>query len=512
MPKLAFSPAPQQPALEKENASSPPPISSSGGGINKKIAGDIGHSSTGSVGRSPLESLTAAPTSGVGVIKCKRDSTCKCPDCDMAASVFGIDELRQVGGGGGIPNSPGATALSPPPTSGGGLVRSPLPGNGVGDNSTVEPDADTAPSSPLVDDTPPEVGTQQQAAVAPPSPSPVAVTASPVPAAPLTPTSTLSYSAGNDEMPSKAKETLTMPSPRSAAAASVEDTAPGVVEEQQLGQDVAEEWVPGVAVETAGDRGGTPAPAQRTAAAEDGGSKKKAGWGFRMARAVFSPMSPKRGICRDGNGSRIGSSNSGVTTTAFAGELEVEANAAVSAASVAPESSETGAATTATGPAFAAAADGEIPMSKAGVTDADNGSNVGTKTGEVIGYEDDLLSDDDLNKGEDKAKEGEGPVEHEEGDAAAAAVVRGTCRPPLLPGKNGNKENGDGGGGGNLGEKDVAATVAAGAGAPFLDVVLGKGASRKRSSSGRRLSKDVFYECSSEVRKLRRMVRAPRTY
>ena len=506
MPNLAFSPGPLNPAQkqqehggEKENASSPP-APMSGAGISKKITGELpatGRCSVGSAGRSPLEDLSAAaptavaPAGGAAVV-CKRDSSCKCPDCDMAASVFGINDLRQVGGGGRVPNSPDAAALSPPPASGGGLARSPLPGSSADD---------VAPASPVVPDATDVVGNsedvaaQQETVVAAPADesqkadihgetvaaaaavAPVVAASYPAPAAlPSSPPAAASV-----EVPSAAEEAVPTQEPPTEGGA---DSC--VVDgQQQPAQDEgkdAEEPKSAAAV----TEGGTPAPAHGStaaaAAAENGGSKKKAGWGFRMARAVFSPLSPK---VKQGDGG----GDSSTVTSAFAGELDDEATAAAAPAAAPEQPSEKATAMTATA---APSAVDEIPAVPAAT--GDNGS--ASKAVEAA-CDDDLLSDDDLANGEEEQAQEHGPVEQEEGDAAAAAVSGGTCKPPL-PGDGKN-----GGAAGVLEEKPAATGGPVG-----LDAVLGKGAaSKKRSSSGRRLSKDVFFECSSEVRSANREVR-----
>eukprot|EP00752_Nemacystus_decipiens_P012376 g10969.t1 len=495
MPDLAFSLGPLNPSQkqqqqehggEKENASSPP-TPMSGGGICKKTPGELssgGRTSAGSVGRLPLEDVSAsAPTAaaastGGSAVVCKRDSSCKCPDCDMAASVFGIDELRQVGGGARVPTSPDAAAFSPPPAGGGGLARSPVPGS-----IRVQ---DTAPSSPLVDEAPhtvensEDVTAQQEAVVAaaaddsrkvdmheeePPQAALAArVAASPTPAA--TPSSLPAEATA--EVPSAAAEVVPTQRP-SAAGGKGEGKDSHVVGEQQPAHNAGEEKE-GAPRQVTG--GGTPAQTHGSSASAEngGGGKKKAGWGFRMARAVFSPRSPKD---KQGGGGGGGDESSGTTTTAFAGELEDEATAAASAAVAA-----------------SAAASPQQPFEEATTTaEPSVGDDIPAPTGDDIGRlagEDDLLSDDGLGNGE--GEEEHGPVDQEEGDAAAAAVSGGTCKPPF-PGGGNKSEVGVG-----LAEK-AAATGPAGP-----DGVLGKGAaSKKRSSSGRRLSKDVFFECSSEV-------------
>ena len=486
MPNLAFSPGPPNPAPqqehggEKENASSPPaPLS--GGGINKKIAGEMsaaGRSSVGSVGRSPLEDLSApaaavAPAAG-GAVVCKRDSSCKCPDCDMAASVFGIDDLRQVGGGGRrAPDSPDAAASSPPPASGGGgLARSPLPGTGVEDAAPASPVA--AEAADVVDDGSEAVTApreeEEQAAVPPPLPFEAASPAA-------TPSSPLAAVRG--EMPAAAEEVVVVVSGESSAAGG-EDTSGGAEESKPESEPEPEPEV---------TEGGTPAPAHGSTPAESGGSKKKGGWGFRMAHAVFSPKSPKKDKQVGGGGGGGDSADSGAVPTAFAGELEDEAGAATSAADADAAAAVAGADTpqqpSVEEEATTEAAAGEPSAGDetATVTAATGGDGRGSKTAEAAG-DDDLLSDDGVgNAGEDG--EEHGPVEQEEGDAVAAAVSGGTCKPPLPV--DGSK---------NGAERSAAAVAAV-----SLESVLGKGAAaKKRSSSGRRLSKDIFFECSSEVR------------
>eukprot|EP00903_Cladosiphon_okamuranus_P018348 g16880.t1 len=418
MPNLALSPGAPNPAPkqehggEKENAPSSPPARSSGGGINKKIAGELaaaGRSSAGFVGRSPLEDLSAP--SGVapagGAIVCKRDSSCKCPECDMAASVFGINDLRQVGGGGRVPYSPdAAAAISRPPASNGGLACSPLPGSGVegaapapplvsedagvaGESQDVAADQEVGLAIPAEDSQ--TVDAQEEeaaAAVAPPLP-----VASPSTAAAANPSSAVDGE---------------MPSPEEEAAITGEMSAAG-------GEDTAVFDEPKVEAEPEAADGGTPAPEHGSTPAE-------------------SPQQPS-------------------LEEAATGAVAEEPSAGDKIAAV----------NTATG---------------------DNGG--GNETGEGAG-DYDLLSDDGRgNVGEDEDEHG--PAEQEEGDALAAAVNGGTCKPPL---------SGDGSKGGvGLAVEDAATAVAA----VGLEGVLGDGgASKKRSSGGRRLSKDVFFECSSEV-------------
>ncbi|CAM9390980.1 unnamed protein product, partial [Ectocarpus sp. 12 AP-2014] len=485
MPNLDFSSVGlQQPPLhdrgsgEKENtnAASSPPV----GSITKKAAVAAAGST---VVRSPLESLPAETS-----IVCKRDSTCKCPDCDMAAAVFGINDLRQVGGGGGIPSSPTAGGI-PPPSGDGGLARSPLAGGASRDVARDDPDG-TLPTwtpAPAV-----EGEGRQEAAVMPPKPA-VAVIDSP--AAPPVPDS-----AARDVPPSAKKADMT-------ATSSAPDDERDAAFHKQPSESC------GGAPESAAG-GETPA----AASAKSAGSKKK-GWGFRMARAVFSPLSPRKKQQGDAGG------KSG-TTAALAGELDEEATAA--AAGV-PPLVETEAESTATAERAAAAepaavsepaaaaepaamsepaatsepaaaaklappADNEIPSSAcAGMGDGGKHGNTGAADGN-----DDLLSADESAQEEEE----EGPVEYEEGDAAAAAIGGGTCKPPVAgntsvaAGASSSRSSIPG---------DSNDTATGGAACGGMDVFLGErsaaAAAARRASSGRRLSKDRFFECSSEVRR-----------
>ncbi|CAN0151692.1 unnamed protein product, partial [Ectocarpus sp. 13 AM-2016] len=473
MPNLDFSPVgPQQPPLhdrgsgEKENtdAASSPPV----GSFTKKAAVAAAGST---VVRSPLESLTAGTS-----IVCKRDSTCKCPDCDMAAAVFGINDLRQVSGGGGIPSSPTAGVI-PPPSGDGSLARSPLAGRG--DVARDDPDGalPTWTPAPAV-----EGEGRQEAAVMLPKPA-VAVIDSP--AAPPVPDS-----AARDVPPNAKKADMT------ATSSALDDERDAAFHEQ-----------PG---ESCGGASETAAGGETPSAAR--GSKKK-GWGFRMARAVFSPLSPRKK--QQGDSTTAAAGGKSGTTAALAGKLDDEATAA--AAGGVPPLVETKAESTATAkpaavsePAALAAAsepaaaaelvppaDNEMPSSAcAGMGNGGKHGNTG-----AADCNDDLLSGDESAQGE----EDQGPVEYEEGDAAAAAIGGGTCKPPVvgntavaasvsssssssIPGDSNDTANGGAACGGMdvfLGERSAAAAAAA----------------ARRASSGRRLSKDRFFECSSEVRR-----------
>lgn len=247
MPNLAFSPGPQQPrAGEKENA-----IASDTGGNKSATDPSARRRSSGgdgsALGRSPLERLshdmesseassrlaTAVPVAAPAVVACKRNSSCKCPDCDMAASVFGIDQLRQVGGG-GVARSPVSGGGVPP-----AMARSPPPAAVVGDGDGGAP----APGKPVdgaVGGGGGTVAAQGEEGVRTPG-RPVVAAAAVVVAS------------------SGGKKATT---PTSAARVT----------------DVKE---PGAAAVEQADGG--------VIAAEGGSGVKKKGWGFRMARAVFSP-------------------------------------------------------------------------------------------------------------------------------------------------------------------------------------------------------------------------------
>lgn len=276
MPSLAFSRGPQNPPPhggEKENANGS--FSSTAGGVTGKNIADpsprrrsSGASAAGG-GRLPLESLSpdageaavaavaaggAAPPlavvapagGGGGGVVCKRNSSCKCPDCDMAASVFGIDELRQLGGGGG----------------GGGVVASPLPGAvAAADGPATVKSGGPVARSPV---------SGISAAAAPGTPTATAVAAA-------------HDGTEEDGAPGAAVGVAAAP-PTPAVAP--RPPRPAVVSSGKKGTPVA----PGRA-----------SVKQNEVGVADGsgesGSKKKAGWGFRMARAVFSPgtaLSPKK--------------------------------------------------------------------------------------------------------------------------------------------------------------------------------------------------------------------------
>ncbi|CAM9344515.1 unnamed protein product, partial [Ectocarpus sp. 4 AP-2014] len=468
MPNLAFSPVgPQQPPLhdrgsgEKENANaaSSPPV----GSITKKAAVAAAGST---VVRSPLESLTAGTS-----IVCKRDSTCKCPDCDMAAAVFGINDLRQVGGGGGIPSSPTASGI-PPPSGDGGLARSPLAGGASRDVVRDDPDG----ALPTWTPTPAVEGEgRQEAAVMPAKPA-VAVVDSP--AAPPVPDS-----AARDVPPSAKKADIN-------ATSSVPDGERDAAVHKQPGESCGATC------------GGTPA----AASAKSAESKKK-GWGFRMARAVFSPLSPRKK--QQGDAATAAGGGKSGATAALAGELDDEATAAAAcvpplvettverAATAEPEAMSEPAATSEPAAAveLAPPADNEISSSAgAGMGDGGKHGNTGAADGN-----DDLLSGDESAQEEEE----EGPVEHEEGDAAAATICTGTCKPPVA----GNTAVAAGVSSSSSsipGDSNAAATGSAACGG--MDVFLGErsaaaAAAARRASSGRRLSKDRFFECSSEVRR-----------
>ncbi|CAB1096790.1 unnamed protein product [Ectocarpus sp. CCAP 1310/34] len=456
MPNLAFSPVgPQHPPLhdrgsgEKENAhtASSPPV----GSVTKKATVAAAGST---VVRSPLESLTAGTS-----IVCKRDSTCKCPDCDMAAAVFGINDLRQVAGGGGIPSSPTASGI-PPPSGGGALARSPLAGGASRDVARDDPDGalPTWTPAPAV-----EGEGLQEAAVMPPKPAVAGVDS---PAAPPVPDS-----AARDVPPSVKKADVTaMPS----APADERDAAV----HKQPGESS------GGASETAAG-GETPA----AASAKSAGSKK--GWGFRMARAVFSPLSPRKKQQEDAATAAAGGKSG--TTAALVGELDDEATAAAAGVPPLVETTVEPAATSepAAAAELAPPADNEIPSSAgAGMGDGGKHGNTGAADGN-----DDLLSGDESAHEEEE----EGLVEYEEGDAAAAAICGGTCKPPVAgstavaAGVSSNSSSSI--------PRDSNDTATGGAACGGMDVFLGErsAAAARRASSGRRLSKDRFFECSSEV-------------
>ncbi|CBJ30891.1 expressed unknown protein [Ectocarpus siliculosus] len=470
MPNLAFSPVgPQQPPLhdrgsgEKENANaaSSPPV----GSITKKAAVAPAGST---VVRSPLESLAAGTS-----IVCKRDSTCKCPDCDMAAAVFDINDLRQVGGGGGIPSSPTAGGI-PPPSGVGGLARSPLAGGASRD--VARDDHDGA----LPTWTPAPAGEgegRQEAAVMPPKPA-VAVVDSPA-------ASPVPDSAARNVPHNAKKADMT-------ATSSAPDGEHDAAVHKQPGESC------GGASETAAG-GETPA----AASAKSAGSKKK-GWGFRMARAVFSPLSPRR----KQQGDAGGDGKSG-TTAALAGELDDEATAAAAgapplvettvelSATAEPAAMSEPAATSepAAAAELAPPADNEIPSS------AGAGMGAGGKHGNT-GAADGNDGNDDLLSGDESAQEEEeeGPVEHEDGDAAAAAIGGGTCKPPVA----GNAAVAAGVSSSTSVPEDSNAAATGSAACGGMDVFLGErsaaaAAAARRASSGRRLSKDRYFECSSEV-------------
>ncbi|CAN0161851.1 unnamed protein product [Ectocarpus sp. 6 AP-2014] len=493
MPNLAFSPVgPQQPPLhdrgsgEKENANaaSSPPV----GSITKKAAVAPAGSA---VVRSPLESLAAGTS-----IVCKRDSTCKCPDCDMAAAVFDINDLRHVGGGGSIPSSPTAGGI-PPPSGGGGLARSPLAGGASRDVARDDPDGalPTWTPAPAV-----EGEGRQEAAVMPPKPA-VAVVDSP--AAPPVPDS-----ASGNVPPNAKKADMT-------ATSSTPDGEHDAAVHKQPGESCS-----GASETAAG--GETPA----AASAKSAGSKKK-GWGFRMARAVFSPLSPRRKQQGDaGGGGKSG------TTAALAGELDDEATAAAAgvpplvettvepaataeraaaaepaavpepAAAAEPAAMSEPAATSepAAAAELAPPADNEIPSS-AGADMGDGGKHGNTGGADGNDGNDDLLSGDESAKEEEEGEEEEeGPVEHEDGDAAAAAIGGGTCKPPVA----GNTAVAAGVSSSTSVPEDSNAAATGSAACGGMDVFLGErsaAAAARRASSGRRLSKDRYFECSSEVRR-----------
>lgn len=239
MPNLAFSPGPQQPhGGEKENA-----VAADAGGSKGVVDPSARRRSSGgdgpALGRSPLERLCpdgesseasrvattvppAAPAGG-GVVACKRNSSCKCPDCDMAASVFGIDQLRQVGGGG--------VAQSPVNGGGSAVARSPPPSSAVPKD---DGDRGPVPGTSIAGDVGGNVAAREEEAVCTPG---GLVGAAEVETSGAT----------QGEV-----ATLVVRSPDVDEAA-VEQEAGGVI------------------------------------AADAGSGAKKKGWGFRMARAVFSP-------------------------------------------------------------------------------------------------------------------------------------------------------------------------------------------------------------------------------
>ncbi|CAN0178328.1 unnamed protein product [Ectocarpus fasciculatus] len=471
MPNLAFSPGgPQQPpphdhtSGEKENAASSTPV----GSITKKTAVPTSTSTAAAaVVRSPLESLAAGTS-----IVCKRDSSCKCPDCDMAAAVFGINDLRQLGGGGDIPSSPGAGGV-PPLSGGGGLARSPLAGGGSSRDGTRDaPDGALPTSTPAVEDA---QGDERQQEV-PPKP---AVAVVDPPAAP------------------PVRDSPARGVPSSAKKAAMAETPSA----KDFGCDAAVHEQPAEARgETAASIGAeTPA----AASAKSGGSKKK-GWGFRMARAVFSPLSPRKGLKGDAAGG--GGGTRGITA-GLAGELDDETTAAAAAVPPLVETTVEPAAVAepaqmvepAPSAAPAPAADNEMPSS----------AGAGTSGDGEHGHAGEADDDDDLLSGNESAQEEEeeeGPVEHEEGDegdAAAAAIGGGTCKPPVAS----NTAVAACGSSNSIpGDSNATATGGAACVLSGMDVFLGErsaaaAAAARRASSGRRLSKDRFFECSSEVRR-----------
>lgn len=159
MPNLAFSPVPH--GREKENTSSPSATPrGSTGNQSKNVDPTTGTTTTSTVtstpGRSPLEIISAVEGDGgggaagahlaspaaaaaaamvsAGPVVCKRSSSCTCPDCAAAASVFGIDQLRQVGVTAAMSASDegvdvaGSVPATRTPSAGQVVARTPLPG------------------------------------------------------------------------------------------------------------------------------------------------------------------------------------------------------------------------------------------------------------------------------------------------------------------------------------------------------------------------------------------------
>lgn len=236
MPNLAFSPGPQQPhAGEKENA-----VAADAGASKGAVDPSARRRSSGgdgpALGRSPLERLcsdgesseasrvaTTVPPEGGGVVACKRNSSCKCPDCDMAASVFGIDQLRQVGGGG--------VARSPVNGGGSAVARSPPPSSAVPEG---DGDRGPVPGTPIAGDVGGNAAAREEEAVCTP-----------------------------DRLVGAAEMTT--------SGAKQGEVATFVARSPDVNEEAVEQEAGGVV------------------AADAGSGTKKKGWGFRMARAVFSP-------------------------------------------------------------------------------------------------------------------------------------------------------------------------------------------------------------------------------
>lgn len=304
MPNMAFSPGPQQPLQvggEKEN-------SASNGKNISDTAASRRHSSGGS-DRTPLENLSAetdvvltspaAPTAGSGPVVCKRDSSCKCPDCDMAASVFGIDQLRQVGGGN---LDGGGVARSPVPTSSGAIARTPI----LGDSSSgdvhdgggkIDDVGDTvvAPAANSSNGAVDSMTTARAVAVvgnrlASPQQKFNVEEAKGSPAISTIPTAT------------PAAEDMVVDDSSSTAAATTAAVAMTTPARSNLSVTMS-----------------TPKEADTPSAApsdsnSNSGSKKKSGWGFKMARAVFSPGSAIKKKDKSKGGERTGRTSSGASS------------------------------------------------------------------------------------------------------------------------------------------------------------------------------------------------------